>query len=232
MILKNPPWPNGPARNAAALARHDLWGTGTTGKVVSEKTGLPVQRLKSGPLGGDQELGAMIANGNLDVLIFFTDPLAALPHDVDVKALLRVSTLHQVAVACNRATADFILQSALFDQDYAPEEPEATHRRSTHSDVASRPSQRTSTLSRQPPFRGARPLVGFARHPLSSHVANLRRRRFQRRRHSGRSALSRQPPRRKAMINLGFSRSRSHREIRILSTFGSPSEGSQRFISS
>ncbi|WP_116131960.1 methylglyoxal synthase [Tropicimonas sp. IMCC34043] len=107
------------ARNREALARHELFGTGTTGGKVAEGTGLPVTRLKSGPLGGDQQLGAMIAEGRLDVLIFFSDPLTAMPHDVDVKALIRISTLEQVVVACNAATADFVIASSLFDKDYA-----------------------------------------------------------------------------------------------------------------
>lgn len=100
-------------RHRDALAQHTLWATGTTGLRVTEATGLPVTRLKSGPLGGDQQLGAMIAERRLDILIFFTDPLTAMPHDVDVKALLRISTLNQVAMACNERTADFILTSPL-----------------------------------------------------------------------------------------------------------------------
>jgi len=105
-------------RNKAVLGQHDLWATGTTGGLIAERTGLAVTRLMSGPQGGDQQLGAMIAEGKIDVLIFFTDPLAALPHDVDVKALLRVSTLHETVIACNRATSDFILQSPLLNQPY------------------------------------------------------------------------------------------------------------------
>lgn len=101
--------------NRDALSRHALWGTGTTGGLIAEATGLEVTRLKSGPLGGDQQLGAMIAEDKLDILIFFTDPLSAHPHDVDVKALLRISTLKEVVLACNAATADFILASRLID---------------------------------------------------------------------------------------------------------------------
>ena len=115
------------ARNREVLARHDLWGTGTTGGKVAEGTGLEVTRLKSGPLGGDQQLGALIADGTLDILVFFSDPLTAMPHDVDVKALLRISTLEQVVVACNAATADFVVASDLLEQDYAPVESEAAH---------------------------------------------------------------------------------------------------------
>lgn len=110
-------WAN---RNKAILDQHDLWATGTTGALIADRTGLALTRLMSGPQGGDQQLGAMIAEGKIDLLIFFTDPLAALPHDVDVKALLRVSTLHETVIACNRATSDFILQSPLLNQPYDP----------------------------------------------------------------------------------------------------------------
>jgi len=97
------------------LARHRLWATGTTGSKVVEATGLEIELLQSGPLGGDQQLGAMITEGALDVLIFFIDPLTAMPHDVDVKALIRVSTLYQTVIACNRATANLVIRSSVFD---------------------------------------------------------------------------------------------------------------------
>jgi methylglyoxal synthase len=95
--------------NRDALARHELWGTGTSGGRVTTGTGLPVTRLLSGPLGGDAQLGAMIAEGRLDALIFFQDPLTALPHDVDVKALTRLATLYNIPFAVNHATADAVL---------------------------------------------------------------------------------------------------------------------------
>jgi len=95
--------------NQEKLARHELFGTGTTGGRVTQGTGLKVQLLKSGPLGGDAQLGAMIAEGRLDVLVFFQDPLTALPHDVDVKALTRLATLYNVLFAVNEATADAVL---------------------------------------------------------------------------------------------------------------------------
>jgi len=98
-------------RHREKLARHELWGTGTTGARVMAATGLPVHRLKSGPLGGDQQLGAMIAEGKLDMLIFFIDPLSAQPHDVDVKALTRLATLYDVPCANNKSTADAVLAS-------------------------------------------------------------------------------------------------------------------------
>ena len=96
-------------QHKAQLGGHELWGTGTTGGRVMAATGLPVTLLKSGPLGGDQQLGAMIAEGRLDVLIFFIDPLSAQPHDVDVKALTRLATLYDVLYACNKSTADAVL---------------------------------------------------------------------------------------------------------------------------
>jgi len=100
--------------NKGTLANHKLYATGGTGKRIIEKTGLEVSLLKEGSQGGDMELGALIANKRLDYLIFFWDPLESLPHDVDVKALLRVAVLYNVPTACNRATADMIISSPLF----------------------------------------------------------------------------------------------------------------------
>jgi methylglyoxal synthase len=96
-------------KHRETLAQHELWGTGTTGGRVADGTGLTVTRLLSGPLGGDAQIGAMIAEGRLDVLIFFQDPLTALPHDVDVKALTRLATLYNIPLAVNHATADAVL---------------------------------------------------------------------------------------------------------------------------
>ncbi len=97
------------AWHAPTLAEHQLWATGTTGARIIEATALSVTLLKSGPLGGDQQLGAMIAEDRLDVLIFFIDPLSAQPHDVDVKALTRLATLYDVLCAFNKPTADAVL---------------------------------------------------------------------------------------------------------------------------
>jgi methylglyoxal synthase len=91
------------------LGQHELWATGTTGGRIAEGTGLTVTRLLSGPLGGDAQIGAMIAEGRLDALIFFQDPLTAMPHDVDVKALTRLATLYNIPLAMNHVTADAVL---------------------------------------------------------------------------------------------------------------------------
>ncbi len=104
--------------NRGTLARHELYGTGTTGGLVERELGVPVHRFLSGPLGGDQQIGAGVAEGRLDVVIFFWDPLMSQPHDVDVKALLRIAVVHDTPIACNRATADFLLSSPLMSAPY------------------------------------------------------------------------------------------------------------------
>lgn len=106
--------------NRGTLAEHQLLATGTTGGQIADELGLPVHRFLSGPLGGDQQVGAAIAEGKIDAVIFFWDPLEPHPHDVDVKALLRVAVVHNVVIACNRATADFALSSPLMREKYAP----------------------------------------------------------------------------------------------------------------
>jgi methylglyoxal synthase len=110
--------------NREILGQHLLVATGTTGALVEEELGLPVQRLQSGPLGGDQQIGALIAEGQLDMLIFFWDPLEQQPHDPDVKALLRIAVVWNIPVACDRATADFMISSPLMTSGYERKVPD------------------------------------------------------------------------------------------------------------
>jgi methylglyoxal synthase len=105
--------------NRSALSYHELVATGTTGKMLEEQLNRPVKKLLSGPLGGDQQIGSMIAEGKVDALIFFWDPMEAQPHDPDIKALLRVAVTWNIPFACDRATADFLLTSPLMHESYA-----------------------------------------------------------------------------------------------------------------
>ena len=110
--------------NRKMLAEHELLATGTTGKLLEEKLGLPVKKLLSGPLGGDQQIGSLIAEGKIDLIVFFWDPMEAQPHDSDVKALLRLAVAWNILMACNRTTADFILTSHLMDNAYEAQVPD------------------------------------------------------------------------------------------------------------
>ncbi|MCI5919656.1 MAG: methylglyoxal synthase [Roseburia sp.] len=107
--------------NKEILKNHFLCGTGTTARMITDKTGLPVRGYNSGPLGGDQQIGAKIVEGRIDLIVFFSDPLTAQPHDPDVKALLRIAQVYDIPIANNRATADFIIKSELMSQEYEHE---------------------------------------------------------------------------------------------------------------
>lgn len=104
--------------NKNILNKHFLCGTGTTARLIAEKTGLPVKAYNSGPLGGDQQIGAKIVEGTINFIIFFSDPLAAQPHDPDVKALLRIAQVYDIPIANNKATADFMINSLLMNKEY------------------------------------------------------------------------------------------------------------------
>jgi methylglyoxal synthase len=110
--------------NRGTLSRHHLYGTGTTGGMIERELGLPVSEFKSGPIGGDQQIGAKICEGEIDFLIFFWDPLEPQPHDPDIKALLRLAVLYNIPTASNRATADFIISSPLMEQKYERPTPD------------------------------------------------------------------------------------------------------------
>ncbi len=104
--------------NKHLLGPHELYATGTTGKILEKALAIPIHKLRSGPLGRDQQIGAMIAKGEVDVLIFFWDPLSLQPHEADVRALLRLAAVWNIPVACNRASADYIISSPLLSSTY------------------------------------------------------------------------------------------------------------------
>jgi len=104
--------------NKDLIVQHELYATGTTGKLLEQELDVEITKLQSGPLGGDQQIGAKIAEGDIDFIIFFWDPLEPQPHDTDVKALLRIAVVWNIPVACNRASADFMISSPLMSEEY------------------------------------------------------------------------------------------------------------------
>lgn len=139
--------------NRALLIAHDLVATGTTGLLLEDELGVPVTRMLSGPLGGDQQIGALIAEGTVHLLVFFWDPLEPQPHDPDVKALLRLAVVWNVPVACNRASADFLISSPLLAGGYRPIQPDyagiraapGTGRHDLHADAVTPTAARPGT---------------------------------------------------------------------------------------
>ena len=106
------------AKHKELLSQHFLCGTGTTARMITERTGLPVRGYNSGPLGGDQQIGAKVVEGQVDLIIFFSDPLTAQPHDPDVKALLRIAQVYDIPIANNKATADFLMTPSYINEEY------------------------------------------------------------------------------------------------------------------
>jgi methylglyoxal synthase len=132
--------------NRGTLAEHELYATGTTGNLLEEQLDLTIVKLQSGPLGGDQQIGAMISEGELDFLVFFWDPLEPQPHDPDVKALLRMAVVWNIPVACNRSTADFMIASPLMAGEYIPSVPDYDFYERRQTDSAREPSGRSREL--------------------------------------------------------------------------------------
>jgi methylglyoxal synthase len=132
--------------NRNLLERHSLYATGTTGKILAEELDLQVVKLESGQLGGDQQIGAKIAEGEVDFVIFFWDPLEPLPHDPDVKALLRVAMVWNIPVACNRSSADFMISSPLMESGYLRLVPDYSIYRGRFTSAVNKSSENKSDV--------------------------------------------------------------------------------------
>ena len=139
--------------NRHVLARHSLVATGTTADTLQHELGVPVRKLLSGPLGGDQQLGAMISEGGVDFLVFFWDPLEPHPHDMDVKALLRIGVVWNIPIACNRSTADFMISSPLLSSEYRRTLPD--YAPYLNREIRLRPSSREPATVEAAPVRGS-----------------------------------------------------------------------------
>jgi len=126
--------------NKGTLSRHELFATGTTGIYLEETLEIPIIKFKSGPIGGDQQVGAQIAEGLIDFLVFFWDPLEPQPHDPDVKALLRLAVLWNIPTASNRATADFLISSPLMNEEYIRTTPDLDRYLKSHNRPINQPS--------------------------------------------------------------------------------------------
>jgi len=127
--------------NRDLLAHHKIFATGTTGTFLEKQLGITIKRLESGPLGGDQQIGSKIVEGEIDFLIFFWDPLEPQPHDPDVKALLRMAVVWNIPIACDRASADFMISSPLMDEAYQRIVPDYSEYRSRHLSPEAPPAQ-------------------------------------------------------------------------------------------
>jgi methylglyoxal synthase len=128
--------------NQVLLAHHEVYATGTTGETLERELGLKINKLQSGPLGGDQQIGAKIVSNEIDFLIFFWDPLEPQPHDPDVKALLRMAVVWNIPIACNRASADFMISSPLMEGEYDRLVPDYDEYRARKIDLGERQGQR------------------------------------------------------------------------------------------